>query len=104
MALAIAMPHALFHLRSRSLLRGTLLVVVSLIVAFPLSDFPHNRATLMLILPSLAALFGTWDTSRCLRQHWSLYHGAVLLLLYMDVMAVAMILFFLLYPYAGWLL
>ncbi len=56
------------------------------------------------MLPTLAALFGTWDTTRCLRARWSLYHGAVLLLLYMDVMALAMILFFLLYPYAGWLL
>jgi len=98
------MPYAVFHLRSRSLLRGNLLVVGSLIAAFPLANFPHNRATLLLILPVLAALYGTWDTSRCLRQRWSLYHGAVLLLLYMDVMAVAMILFFLLYPYAGWLL
>jgi len=95
---------AIFHLRSRSLLRGTLLVVVSLIVSFPLSNFPHNRATSLLLLPALAALFGTWDTTRCLQARWSLYHGAVLLLLYMDVMALAMILFFLLYPYAGWLL
>ena len=98
------MSNALFHLRSRPLLRGTLFVVVSLIAAFPLSDFPHNRPTLLLILPTLVAFYGTWDTSRCLRQRWSLYHGAVLLLLYMDVMAMAMILFFLLYPYAGWLL
>jgi hypothetical protein len=95
---------AIFHLRSRSLLRGTLLVVGSLIISFPLSNFPHNRATPLLIVPALAALFGTWDTTRCLRARWSLYHGAVLLLLYMDVMALAMILFFLLYPYAGWLL
>lgn len=98
------MHFAVFHLRSRSLLRGTLVVLVSLFAAFPLSDFPHNRATLLLILPALAALYGTWDTSRCLRRRWSLYHGAVLLLLYMDVMALAMIFFFLLYPYAGWLL
>jgi hypothetical protein len=98
------MPFAVFHPRSRSLLRGTLVVLLSLAVSFPLSDFPHNRATLFLILPSLGALYGAWDTTRCLRSRWSLYHGAVLLLLYMDVMALALILFFLLYPYAEWLL
>ena len=96
---------AIFHLRSRSLLRGTLLVVGSLIVSFPLSNFPAIRQRPLLMLPALAApSVGTWDTTRCLRARWSLYHGAVLLLLYMDVMALAMILFFLLYPYAGWLL
>lgn len=98
------MAFAVFHPRSHSLLRGTLLVLVSMVSAFLLSDFPHNRATLLLILPSLTALYGTWDTSRCLRPRWSFYHGAVLLLLYMDVMALAMIFFLLLYPYAGWLL
>lgn len=98
------MPFAVFHPRSRSLLRGTLVVLLSLGVSFPLSDFPHNRATLLLIFPSLGALYGTWDTTRCLRSRWSLYHGAVLLLLYMDVMALALIIFFLLYPYAEWLL
>jgi len=98
------MPFAVFHPRSRSLLRGTLVVLLSLAVSFPLSDFPHNRATLFLILPSLGALYGTWDTTRCLQSRWSLYHGAVMLLLYMDVLAFALILFFLLYPFAEWLL
>lgn len=98
------MHFAVLHLRSRSLLRGTLLVLVSFVAAFPLSDFPHNRATLLLLFPAFTALYGTWDTSRCLRRRWSLYHGAVLLLLYMDIMALVMIFFFLLYPYAGWLL
>lgn len=98
------MSFAVFHPRSRSLLRGTLVVLLSLAVAFPISDFPHNRATLLLIFPSLAALYGSWDTTRCLRRRWSLYHGAVLLLLCMDVMALALIFFLLLYPYAEWIL
>ena len=49
------------------------------------------------------ALYGTYDTSRCLRLRWSFYHGGVLLLLYMDIMALAMIFFLLLYPYGGWI-
>ncbi|HEY0759646.1 MAG TPA: hypothetical protein VGD59_10365 [Acidisarcina sp.] len=57
-----------------------------------------------LILPALLSLYGTWETARCLQLRWSFYHGGVLLLLYADVIAVAMIFFLLLYPYAGWLL
>ena len=92
-----------FNPRHRSLLRGALLVFLSLGTAVLLSDFPHNRATLFLILPALAAVAGTIDHLRCLRKEWNFYHGGVLLLIYMDLMAISMILFFLLYPYALWL-
>jgi len=89
--------------RQSSLLRSNLLVLVSLAVAFPLSDFPHNRPTLLLVFPALLAVVGTADTTRCMRKRWSFYHGGVLLCIYMDLMAVALILVFLLYPYALWL-
>jgi hypothetical protein len=89
--------------RHPSLLRGSALVLLSLGIAFLLSDFPHNRATPLLALPALAAITGTVDTIRCIRPRWSLYHGGVLLLIYMDLMALCMILFFLLYPYAHWI-
>jgi hypothetical protein len=97
------MPYAVFHLRARSLLRGTILVLSSLAVTFPLSGFPHVHPSLLLIFPALLALWGMWETSRCLQLRWSFYHGGVLLLLYMDIMALAMILFLLFYPYAHWL-
>ncbi|MGD0442527.1 MAG: permease [Edaphobacter sp.] len=93
----------LFNPRKRSLLRGGLLVLISLAAAIYLSGFPQNRATPLLILPTLAAIAGTADTVRCMQRRWSLYHGGVLLLIYMDLMALCMILFFLLYPYAGWI-
>jgi hypothetical protein len=93
----------LLNPRNKSLLRGALLVLISLGVALLLSDFPHNRATLLLILPALIAIAGTVDHLRCMRTKWSFYHGGVLLLVYMDLMAISMILFFLLYPYAQWL-
>ena len=86
--------------RRRSLLRGSALVLGSLGSAFLLSDFPNNRATLYLILPAVAAMLGTADTIRCMRQRWNFYHGGVVLLIYMDLMAVCMILFFLIYPFA----
>lgn len=97
------MPHAVFNFRARSLLRGTAMVLGSLLAALLLSGFPHAAPEWPIVFPALAALWGTWETSRCLRHRWSFYHGGVLLLLYMDVMALAMIFFLLLYPYAGWI-
>jgi hypothetical protein len=64
-----------------------------------LSNFPQNRATLLLILPVFAAIIGTVDTLRCLQRRWSFYHAGVILCLYMDIMTLAMVIFFLLYPY-----
>jgi hypothetical protein len=95
---------AVFNLRAKSLVRGSALVLGSLLLSFLWSGFPEDRPTLKLILPACVALYGTWETLRCLRLRWSFYHGGVLLLLYMDIMALAMIFFLLLYPYGGWLL
>jgi hypothetical protein len=97
------MQYAVFNIRARSLLRGTLLVVGSLVVALVFSGFPDIHPSLSLLLPTLAAAYGTWETTRCLRQRWSFYHGGVLLLLYADILALALIVFLLLYPYARWL-
>jgi hypothetical protein len=93
----------LLNLRRRSLIRASLLVLLSFFAAAWISDFPHNRATPLLLLPALVAFAGTADTIRCMRKRWSFYHGGVLLLIYMDLMADIMILFFLFYPYALWL-
>ncbi|QNI37950.1 permease [Edaphobacter albus] len=92
-----------FNPRRRSVLRGALLVLLSLGAAALLSDFPNNRANPMIVLPTLGAIAGAIDHVRCMRPRWDLYHGGVLLLIYMDLMALSMILFFLLYPYALWL-
>lgn len=89
---------ALGNWRQRSLLRANLLVFAALMLAFYLSDFPHNRASLLLVLPLLLALAGTADTLRCMRPRWNWYHGGVLLCAYMDLMVVCLILFFLIYP------
>ena len=95
---------AVFNFRAKSLLRGTILVLGSLCLSFLWAGFPEDRPTPKLMLPAFVALVGTWDTLRCLQLRWSFYHGGVLLLLYMDIMALSMIFFLLLYPYAGWLL
>jgi hypothetical protein len=95
--------YTIFNPRKRSLVRGTLLVLLSLVAAVFLSDFPHNRATPLLVAPACIALAGTVDTVRCMQRRWSFYHGGVLLLIYMDLMVLCMIFFFLLYPYARWI-
>jgi hypothetical protein len=96
------MPPAFLNLRARSLVRGTFLVLTSLGVSFVLSGFPDVHASWPIAFAAFAALWGTYDTARCLRLRWSFYHGGVLLLLYMDVIALTMIFFLLLYPYAQW--
>ncbi len=94
---------SILDIRQRSLLRANILVILSLAAAIYLSDFPHNRPTLLLVLPALLSVLGTADTVRNIRRRWSFYHAGVILCIYMDLMAVAMILFFLLYPYSHFL-
>jgi hypothetical protein len=90
---------AVFHLRRRSLLRGGLLVLGSLAVSFRLAGFPNNRANAFLIVPATLAFFGTFDTIRCLQPRWGFYHAGVILCLFMDLIAMCLILFFLFFPY-----
>lgn len=90
---------AFFQLRRRSLLRGTLLVLGSVAAAFALSGFPHSRRTLLMLIPVALSLYGMFDTVRCIQRRWSFYHGGVILLLLMDLMAVFLILSFLFFPY-----
>ncbi len=85
------------------MIRGNTLVLVSLGAALLLSDFPQNRANPFLILPAMVASLGTIDTIRCMQRRWNFYHGGVLLCIYMDLMALCMILFFLFYPYTRWI-
>ena len=75
----------------------------SLALALVCGGFPDARATAWLLLPAALAVLGTVETTRCLQRKWSFYHGGVLLLLYADVLVVALIFFLLLYPWAKWL-
>jgi hypothetical protein len=95
--------HSFFNPRKRSLLRGCLLVLLSLGAALLLSNFPSIHPAPVLVIPAIFAILGTADTIRCMQRRWSFYHGGVLLLIYMDLMALCMILFLLLYPYAHWI-
>jgi len=95
--------YKLFQIRQCSLARGNILVLGSIVVAIPVSHYPHLRATMWLAFPVLAALFGTVETVRCIQKQWSLYHAAVLLCIYMDLMALSFLMFLFLYPYFLWI-
>ncbi len=95
--------HPFLNPRIPSVLRGSILVLVSLSISLPLSHFPHNHATMLLTIPALAAIAGTIDTIRCTQTRWSFYHAGVILCVYMDLMALCIILFFLFYPYTHWI-
>ena len=97
------MTPAVFNPRSHSLLRSSLIVFASVALATLLSRFPHIHATSWLVLPFFVCVVGTADTVRCLQKRWSFYHGGVMLCLYMDLLAITLILFFLFYPYLVWL-
>jgi hypothetical protein len=92
---------SIFRLRQKSLFRGTVLALAAFCISFPLSGFPEVHVCLWLIAPLLAACAATWDTARCLQKQWNFYHGAVLLLLYADLMILLMISFFLLAPFSS---
>jgi hypothetical protein len=93
------MTPAVFNFRLHSLVRASTLVLGSLAVAIPLSHYPHIDRSPLLVLPVLIALVGTADTVRCIQRRWSFYHAGVMLCIYMDLMAVTLMLFFWLYPY-----
>lgn len=88
-----------FHLTQRSLLRANLLVVGSFLWSVRLSGFPQRRATALLGIPALFAFLGLFETVRCMRRRWNFYHGGVLLCIYMDLMAISLILFFWFAPF-----
>lgn len=95
--------HSSLNVRSKSLLRGTVLIVAAFASALLLTDFPNNRDTPFLLLPFFAAAAGLVDHIRCMQRVWSWYHGGVLLLIYTDLMVLTMILFFLLTPVLHWI-
>jgi len=49
-------------------------------------------------LVAIAAAWGMAETCRCLHRKWSLYHAGVLILLYTDLMILALVVFLCLYP------
>ena len=97
------MPKSLFNPHRPSLARGNTLVFTSVVLAILISRFPHVQPSIFLLIPTLLSILGTAETVRCIQRRWSFYHAGVILCIYMDLMAVSLILFFLLYPYFLWI-
>jgi hypothetical protein len=86
----------IFRLRRSSLLRGILLALGAFAVSLRLAGFPDIAAlhsSPWQVLPALATAWGMVETARCLERKWSLYHAGVLILLYTDLMILALVLF-----------
>lgn len=92
---------SILRLRSRSLLRGVLLSLGALAASLRLAGFPdtdHLHASPWQILAVPFICWGMAETARCLGRKWSLYHAGVLILLYAELMILALVLFLWLYP------
>lgn len=93
--------NAFFRLRQRSLLRGILLAIAAFVTSLLLGGFPNINAlhsSHWQIFAALVAFWGMVETARCLDREWTLYHAGVLLMLYTDLMILAMAVVLFLYP------
>ncbi len=92
---------SIFRLRSKSLFRGVLLSLGALAASLRFEGFPETsrlHASPWQILAVPVACWGMVETARCLGRIWSLYHAGVLILLYAELMILALLLFLCLYP------
>ncbi|HMD75840.1 MAG TPA: hypothetical protein VKG86_00560 [Terracidiphilus sp.] len=92
---------SILRLRQRSLVRGVALALGAFAAGLRLAGFPDIDAlhgSPWQILPALAAAWGMVETARCLGRRWSLYHAGVLILLYSELMILALVIFLWLYP------
>jgi CO dehydrogenase/acetyl-CoA synthase gamma subunit (corrinoid Fe-S protein) len=88
-------PHT-FQLRHRSLTRGILLSLGAFAASLRMAGFPHIEnlhGTPWQIIAVPFACWGMVETARCLSRRWSFYHAGVLILLYTELMILAMVLF-----------
>ena len=83
------------------MLRGVVLAIGAFAVSLRLGGFPDIHAlhsSHWQILAALVAFWGMVETARCLGRRWNLYHAGVLLLLYTDLMILAMAVVLFLFP------
>lgn len=92
---------AIFRLRQKSLVRGAALSLIAFVASLRLAGFPdienlHGSRWQLACL--VLAVCGMFDIARCLQRRWNFYHGGVLLLLYTNLIILAMIALFAIYP------
>ena len=92
---------AFVHLRQKSLLRGVVLSLGPFLGSMLLAGFPRlenlHGSHWQIVMLFLEA-WGMGEVARCLQRKWTFYHGGVLLLLYSDLMILAMMVFLVAYP------
>jgi hypothetical protein len=91
---------SIFRLRQKSLVRAIVLSVGAFIASLRLAGFPRIENLHGSHWQIVALLFAAWgmaETVRCLHRQWSLYHAGILLLLYSDLMILAMIVYLVTY-------
>jgi len=76
------------------LTRGVLLSLGAFLVSLRLAGFPeidklHGSRWQILAVP--LACWGMVETLRCIGKRWNLYHAGVLILLYTELMILAMV-------------
>jgi hypothetical protein len=84
----------IFRLRQKSLARGILLSVGAFAVSLRLAGFPHIEqlnGSRWQLAALVTAVWGMAETARCLQRKWSFYHAGVLILLYADLIILALI-------------
>jgi hypothetical protein len=98
----VALPRlSVFRLRRRSLPRGVALSLGAFAASLRLAGFPDINAlhgSRWQILVAFIAVWGMVETARCLNRKWSLYHAGVLILLYSELMILALALILCVYP------
>jgi len=90
-----------FRLRRPSLLRGIVLALAAFVLSLRLGGFPDINAlhsSHWQIMAAVVAFWGMVETARCLGRRWTLYYAGVLLMLYTDLMILAMAVVLFLYP------
>lgn len=93
MQVVLPRPH-IFRIRERSLTRGVLLALSAFACSLLMAGFPyierlHGSPWQIAIAPF--ACWGMVETARCLRSKWDLYHAGVMILLYTELMILAMV-------------
>ncbi len=92
---------SIFRLRQKSLARGVALSLGAFMVSLRLAGFPHIEAlhgSRWQVVALLTAAWGMAETLRCLSRKWSLYHAGVMILLYTDLLILALVAFLVVYP------
>jgi hypothetical protein len=77
------------------------LSVGAFVASLLLAGFPHIEnlhGSRWQIAALVIAAWGMGETARCLHRRWDLYHAGIMLLLYANLMILAMIVFLVGYP------